>query len=469
MSTNHQIKDRTSLLDVLWDIQKKRRFINNDDVSKIATAFQMSKIEVEGVISFYHFFHRQDAGKYTIYLNNSIISKCQAYDEVKEAFEKELGIKCGMVTKDKMFGLFDTSCIGLSDQETSALINYHPFTNLTPEKVKNIIARIKEGHPLKSLCNYPEDNIRYHPSDALKTVFFKPFKIGEALKIAISKKPEQVIQKVKDSKLSGRGGAFFPTGAKWQFCRDNVSDRKFIICNADEGEPGTFKDRVLLNTQPEMLLEGMIIAGYAVGAKEGYIYLRAEYTYLKEKLERTIKLYNKKGLLGKSIMGAKGFDFSISIFMGAGAYICGEETALIASMEGKRGEPTTKEYFPVEHGYLGKPTVVNNVETLCAVPRIMSMDLQQYLSIGTEATPGTKLMSVSGDCVRPGVYEIEWGMNLRDFLKLIGANNPNLILYNGFAGECLSPADFDRDISGKTFWLNTYSLNLKTLLNTRRK
>jgi [NiFe] hydrogenase diaphorase moiety large subunit len=178
MSTNHQIKDRTSLLDVLWDIQKKRRFINNDDVSKIATAFQMSKIEVEGVISFYHFFHRQDAGKYTIYLNNSIISKCQAYDEVKEAFEKELGIKCGMVTKDKMFGLFDTSCIGLSDQETSALINYHPFTNLTPEKVKNIIARIKEGHPLKSLCNYPEDNIRYHPSDALKTVFFKPFKIG---------------------------------------------------------------------------------------------------------------------------------------------------------------------------------------------------------------------------------------------------------------------------------------------------
>jgi [NiFe] hydrogenase diaphorase moiety large subunit len=449
MSINNHIKYRISLLDVLWDIQKKRRFINDDDISKIATAFNMSKIELEGVISFYHFFHRKDAGKYTIYLNNSIVSKCKTYDEVKKAFEDELGIKTGHVTEDKMFGLFNTSCIGLSDQETSALINYHPFTNLTPKKVKRIVAKIKEGHTLKSLCNFPEDNIRYRPEDDDKTIFFKPFKIGKALKTLKALRPEDVIQKIKDSKLSGRGGAFFPTGNKWQFCRNNASDQKYIICNADEGEPGTFKDRVLLNSQPEMLVEGMAIAGYAVGATEGYIYLRAEYSYLKEKLEQTIKTYKTLGLLGRDILGIKGFDFNMHIFMGAGAYICGEETALIASMEGKRGEPSTKEYFPVERGYLGKPTVVNNVETLCAVPRILNMDLQQYLSIGTQATPGTKLLSVSGDCEKPGIYEIEWGMTLKDFLHVIGAQDPNLVLYNGFAGECLSPADFDREISGE--------------------
>jgi [NiFe] hydrogenase diaphorase moiety large subunit len=197
---------------------------------------------------------------------------------------------------------------------------------------------------------------------------------------------------VTDSKLSGRGGAFFPTGVKWQFCRENQADQKYIICNADEGEPGTFKDRVLMNKLPGLLLEGMAMAGYAVGATEGYIYLRAEYFYLKDKLEDTIKDFNKKGFLGKSILGIKGFDFNIHIHMGAGAYVCGEETALIASMEGKRGEPTTKEFFPVEKGYLGKPTIVNNVETLCAVPRILEMGLEKYLSIGNKSNSWNQII-----------------------------------------------------------------------------
>jgi len=469
MATKNQTAKRLNLINVLWDIQKKRRFISKDDIAKIAIEFNISKVELEGVISFYHFFHFKDAGKYTIYLNNSIASKHYNYNEVKEAFEHELGIKIGDVTKDKMFGLFSTSCIGLSDQESSALINFYPFTNLTAEKVKTTIAKIKEGLSLESLSDYPKDNILYRPKENERTIFFKPHAIGQGLRKLKSLSPEDVIEYIKESKLSGRGGAFFPTGTKWQFCRNNAADQKYIICNADEGEPGTFKDRVLLNTHPELLIEGMVIAGYAVGATEGYIYLRAEYAYLKQKINEAITSLKKDKLLGKDILGIKGFDFNVHLFMGAGAYVCGEETALIASMEGKRGEPTTKEYFPVEKGYLGKPTVVNNVETLCAVPRILEMGLDNYLAVGTKATPGTKLLSVSGDCNKPGIYEIEWGMKLRDFLKLIEAKDPYMVLFNGFAGECLSSVDFDREISGENLLAEHIQYKFKDPIEYARK
>jgi len=459
---------KTSLMHVLWDIQRKRRFISHDDKTKIAKEFNISRMELEGVISFYHFFHRKDAGRYTIYLNCSTISKLYDYQAVKEAFEEELGIKIGNVTNDGLFGFFKTSCLGLSDQETSALINFHAFTNLTPKKVKAIVSKLRQGHALESLSNFPKNNIQYKPKKD-KTVFFKSYKQGKALKKLIDFKRDEIIELVKDSKLSGRGGAFFPTGIKWQFCKENESDQKYIICNADEGEPGTFKDRVLLNKYPGLLMEGMAIAGYAVGATQGTIYLRAEYLYLKDKLEQTIKEFNEKGLLGTNILGIKGFDFKINIHMGAGAYICGEETALIASMEGKRGEPTTKEFFPVEKGYLGKPTVVNNVETLCAVPRILEMGLDKYLTIGTNATPGTKLLSVSGDCKKPGVYEIEWGMKLKDFLDLIEAKDPHYILFNGFAGEFLSSVDFDREISGENLLAEHIQFSFKDPIEYSRK
>jgi [NiFe] hydrogenase diaphorase moiety large subunit len=202
----------------------------------------------------------------------------------------------------------------------------------------------------------------------------------------------------------------------------------------------------------------MILAAYAIGAKKGAIYLRAEYLYLKNKLEKLLDSYRASGFLGKNIDAQIPFEFDIYIHMGAGSYVCGEETAMIHSMEGKRGEPTTKEFFPVEKGFNGKPTVVNNVETLATVPRIIEMGLEHYLSLGTNVTPGTKLLSVSGDCEKPGLYEIEWGMKLRDFLKLIEAKDPHMILFNGFAGECLSPADFDREISGENLLANNIQL-----------
>lgn len=435
-------------MNILWDIQKKRRYIAPDDLTKIAKEFNMSRIELEGIVSFYHFYHFSHAGNYTIYLNNSIISKFSNFKNVKKAFEKELGISVGQTTEDKMFGLFETSCIGLSDQETAVLINFQAFTNLDAGKVHSIVKQLKKGIPPAELTEVPKNNIQYTPEPD-KTIFFRPYTTGLALQELQHITPDQLIDIVKRSKLAGRGGAFFPTGLKWEFCKKNESDQKYIICNADEGEPGTFKDRVLMNKYPGLMIEGMIMAAYAVGANYGYIYLRAEYFYLQEKIEDEILNFRKKGFLGSNILGIQGFDFDIGIHMGAGAYVCGEETALISSMEGKRGEPSTKEFFPVEKGLFNKPTIINNVETLCAVPRILEMSLEKYLLIGTEATKGTKLISVSGDCKKPGVYEIEWGMKLKKFLELIEADDPYLILFNGYAGECLSSVDFEREISGE--------------------
>lgn len=440
--------DRSKLMSILWEIQRKKRHIAHDDITKIAKEFDLSRMEVEGVLTFYHFFHRTDCGKYTIYLNNSIISKHDGMDNIQAAFEKEIGVPLGNLSFDKMFGLYDTACIGLSDQEPACLINFQPFTNLTPEKVKTIISKLRNGEKPSDFCDKPKSNIQYTPAKD-RTVFFKPYKDFSSLTFLKNNKPEDLIELVKKSKLAGRGGAFFPTGLKWQFARQNKADIKYIICNADEGEPGTFKDRVLLQEHTETLIEGMILAAYAVGATEGIIYLRGEYRYLKAAIEKVIASYKKYNFLGNNIAAKEPFNFDIYVHLGAGAYICGEETALIHSIEGKRGEPSTKVVFPVEKGYKDKPTVVNNVETFCAVPRIIEMGVDNWLRLGTEKTPGTKLLSVSGDCKNKGIYEIEWGMNFREFLKLIEANNPKMIQWSGPSGNALSEADFDRTISGE--------------------
>ena len=434
--------DRSKLMSVLWDIQVKKNCISHDDITKISQEFDLSRMEVEGVVTFYHFYHRTHAGKYTIYLNDSIISKHSGFDSIKKAFEKEIGVTMGNLTEDKMFGLFETPCIGLSDFEPAC------FINLTPKKVKKIISDLRNGKKPKDICVRPLSKIQYTPKKE-KTVFLKPYKTFSSLDYINNNSPEELIELVKKSKLAGRGGAFFPTGLKWQFCRQNKSDIKYIVCNADEGEPGTFKDRALMQEHPETLIEGMILAAYAVGASEGAIYLRAEYRYLKSDIEKLLESYREHNFLGKNINGKEGFDFNIYIHLGAGSYVCGEETALLHSMEGKRGEPGTKEFFPVEKGFKGRPTIVNNVETLCAVPRILEMGVDSWLSLGTEKTPGTKLLSVSGDCGRQGIYEIEWGMNFREFLQLIEAKDPYMVQFSGPSGDCLSEADFNRSISGE--------------------
>ena len=436
---------QTQMLNKLWDLQLSNNFISDKDIDELSKQFQISKVEVEGVVSFYHFFHRKPTGKFTIYLNNSIISEIKGFQRVKEAFERETKTSFGSVDRTGNFGLFLTPCIGLSDQEPAALINFYPFTNLNSIKVKEIIHDLRNGSDPAQLCDFPTDHI-YTPGNN-KTVFFNEFPEGKALKNAELMGPQGVINVLKKSELAGRGGANFPTHLKWNVAKSQTAIPKYVICNADEGEPGTFKDRVLISTNAKALLEGMLICGYTIGASEGIIYLRGEYRWLEPKLKMAIDDFRNKGLLGKDCGNIFGFDFDISIQIGAGSYVCGEETALLESLEGKRGEPRTKWFFPVERGLLQQPTVINNVETFCAVAHILEMGVEDYCKLGIPGSPGTKLISVSGDCKFPGIYEIEWGMTVAELLELCEAQDTFYIQVSGPSGECISMKEKYRRIS----------------------
>jgi NADH-quinone oxidoreductase subunit F len=236
-----------------------------------------------------------------------------------------------------------------------------------------------------------------------------------ALKKALEMSPAEVVEEVVRSGLQGRGGAGFPTGRKWEFAVRAVGSPKYLINNADEGEPGTFKDRYLMEKNPHLVIEGMVIAGHALGAEKGYIYLRHEYPTAGARLERAIEEALDHGFLGKSICGTS-LNFDLEIFRGAGAYICGEETALIDSMEGKRGQPRLKPPFPVNAGLWGKPTIVNNVETLCCIPIIVDMGGSAFAEIGTPGSPGPKLYCLSGCVKKPGLYEAPMGTRLRELI-----------------------------------------------------
>jgi len=437
---------RSALLSELWQLQLNEQHISRESIKKLALTHQLSEIEVEGVASFYHFFHQQPAGKHSIYLNSSIVSEQKGFERIKETFERETGARLGFTDPTGTFGLYDTACIGLSDQEPAALIDFYPFTNLNALKVKETINKLKQGKKPEDICDSPSDNIRYTPAND-RTIFFAPYTRGEAIHKLKSLDADGVLEQLRISELAGRGGAFFPTWKKWDTCRSYKDTPKFIVCNADEGEPGTFKDRVLLNNQPGSVLEGMIIAGYTVGASYGIIYLRGEYRWLTKSLEDELSAFRENGLLGENAGEISGFHFDIRLEIGAGAYVCGEETALLESMEGKRGEPRTKWFYPVEKGYLQLPTVVNNVETFAAAARLIQMGSSEYLKRGIPGSPGTKLISISGDCQRPGIYEIEWGMTVAELLDLCGAEDPFFIQVSGPSGECISVKEKYRRIS----------------------
>ncbi len=267
------------------------------------------------------------------------------------------------------------------------------------------------------------------------------------LKAALAMSRADLVDFVRDSDLKGRGGAGFPTGMKWGFCAAEKADQKYIICNADEGEPGTFKDRVILTRFADLVFEGMTIGGRAIGASLGIIYLRAEYTYLRPHLNEVIKQRREKGLLGHDVMGVEGFDFDIITAIGAGAYVCGEETALIESLEGFRGEPRNRPPFPVVAGLLNNPTVVNNVETLASVAAILAKGADWFKGFGTDKSTGYKLFSISGDCDKPGVYEFPWGITVAELLKEVGGEGAKAVQIGGASGICVPARDFSRALA----------------------
>jgi [NiFe] hydrogenase diaphorase moiety large subunit len=275
-------------------------------------------------------------------------------------------------------------------------------------------------------------------------VLFSEYTRGEGIKQALNKSREDILFDLRASGLKGRGGAGFPLATKWMLTAAAVADKKYLVCNADEGEPGTFKDRVLLTEYPELVVDGMVIGGYIMGAQTGIVYLRGEYEYMLEFLEDYLMKMREDNLLGKNITGKKGFDFDISIRLGSGAYVCGEETALIESLEGHRGEPRNRPPYPVNTGYMGYPTSVNNVETLSAVPHIVLKGGNWFKHFGTDKSTGSKLFSVSGDCDRPGVYELPWGTSIRQLLKIVDAKNTKAVQVGGASGVCIPKSQFDR-------------------------
>jgi [NiFe] hydrogenase diaphorase moiety large subunit len=269
----------------------------------------------------------------------------------------------------------------------------------------------------------------------------------EGLRKALSMTRAEVISEVRNSGLKGRGGAGFPTGVKWNLAAAAQNDPKFLICNADEGEPGTFKDRVLLTEHANLVFEGMTIGGYAIGSKLGIVYLRGEYRYLLAHLKAVREERREKGLLGENVLGKQGFHFDIDIRLGSGAYVCGEETALIESLEGNRGEPRNRPPYPVDTGLLGNPTVVNNVETLCLAARVVAKGAEWFKAIGTDKSTGSKLLSISGDCARPGVYEFPMGTTVQEVLQEVGGEGAKAVQVGGASGFCLPSSQFSRKIA----------------------
>lgn len=278
-------------------------------------------------------------------------------------------------------------------------------------------------------------------------IIFSEYERGSALKKLKKLTRQDILFELKNSGLKGRGGAGFPISTKWMLAGAAISDEKYIICNADEGEPGTFKDRVLLVEYPELVFEGMVIGGFTIGAKNGIVYLRGEYEYLLKSLEDYLETMRKENMLGKNILGIKNFDFDIKIFLGSSAYVCGEETALIESLEGHRGEARNRPPYPVNTGFNGKPTVVNNVETLCCVPHIIIKGSEWFKKFGTKKSTGTKLFSVSGDCEKPGVYELEFGITIKELLNIVKAENTKAVQVGGASGKCYPKSEFDRKLA----------------------
>lgn len=268
-----------------------------------------------------------------------------------------------------------------------------------------------------------------------------------AERIFSSMNPDEVIAEMKKSGLRGRGGAGFPTGVKWEACRKTPSDQKYIICNADEGDPGAFMDRAVIEGNPHVVIEGMLIGACAIGATKGYVYIRAEYPLAVERLKRAIKDATQKGFLGKDLF-SKGFDFTIRLKLGAGAFVCGEETALIASIEGQRGMPRPKPPFPVYQGLWGKPTVINNVETLANIPYIFNRGAEWYASYGTEKSKGTKVFALTGKVNNTGLIEVPMGITLKEIIYDIGGgieNNKALkaVQTGGPSGGCIPASMVD--------------------------
>jgi [NiFe] hydrogenase diaphorase moiety large subunit len=433
------------LLHVLHVLQQQFLHISDEAIREVAAHLGLPFSQVDAVVEFYSFFHKTPRGRYDILFSNCTSCGYMAGSvDLMAMLGRRLGIVDDDTRDDGLVSVGQTSCIGMCDHGASLLVNGIPVIGLDAARIDRMVTLIETEMPLE---NWPAEWFRVDDNICISGLLLgDELSAGMGLHEMLALGATGTLNEIIQSGLRGRGGAGFSTGMKWQFCREAPGDAHYVICNADEGEPGTFKDRVLLHSYADSLFEGMTVCAFAVGAKQGYLYLRGEYRYLLPQLQSVLARRRELGLLGDSILGQPEFSFDIDIVVGAGAYICGEESALIESLEGKRGIPRVRPPFPVTHGYRGQPTVVNNVETFIAAAHIVLRGSDWFRTAGTNKSAGSKILSVSGDCAAPGIYEYPFGVTIRQVLDDCGAKDARAVQVGGPSGILINRDEFDRSI-----------------------
>jgi [NiFe] hydrogenase diaphorase moiety large subunit len=463
----------THLLQILRQIQARYHYIPEAAIEQLSGLLSIPRTQIISVVEFYSFFHLSPRGQYELLISDSITDHMLGKKDLLDYLAKSMNVAVGEVRDDGVVSLDNTSCTGMCDQGPAGLVNGYALTRLNRSVIDKIVNLINQKKPL---TEWPaelfqvDDNI-YKPGLLLNQLLSP----GEALRTVVRRGIKETLAELEKSGLRGRGGAGFKTATKWQFCSEEPEAVRYVVCNADEGEPGTFKDRVLLNSYADQIFEGMTICAMIIGANQGFLYLRGEYLYLYDKLQSILEQRRQNGLLGINILGGtcpelvEGFD--IEICLGAGAYICGEESALIESLEGKAGIPRNRPPYPVTQGYLGKPTVVNNVETFLAATGIAVNGGEWLASIGTQKSKGTKILSICGDCTYPGIYEYPFGITIQAILDDCGAKEVLGVQIGGPSGTFISNQEFDRKLAfedlatGGSFIIFNDSRNILDMVN----
>jgi NADH-quinone oxidoreductase subunit F len=419
---------RSALIPMLMYAQDEFGYISDEVIAEIAARLELRTVQVEETLEYYSMLHRKPMGKYHVQVCTNVACMLRGGNELLDRAKKRLEIGHKEVTKDGVFSLEEVECIGACTGAPAMQINYDFYENLTPVTFDRLIQELdfgRKAEPVPVISGalherqpgeIPVISKRWGIENSPKIEVFLQNGGYQALDKALKQMtPESIIDEMKKSNLRGRGGAGFPTGMKWSFVPKDSPKAKYVICNADESEPGTCKDRPLMEMDPHQLIEGMVIAGRAIGSHQGFIYIRGEYRYVLDIVQGAITEAYERGYLGKNIIGS-GFDYDLLIHTGAGAYECGEESALMESLEGKRGYPRIKPPFPAVVGLYGCPTIINNVETLSAVPAIILGGGEAYANLGTPKNGGTRLLCVAGHVNSPGIYEIPLGMNMKEFI-----------------------------------------------------
>jgi NADH-quinone oxidoreductase subunit F len=419
---------RSALIPMLMYAQDEFGYISDEVIAEIAARLELRNVQVEETLEYYSMLHRKPMGKYHVQVCTNVACMLRGGNELLDRAKKRLEIGHKEVTKDGIFSLEEVECIGACTGAPAMQINYDFYENLTPATFDRLIQELDFGRRAEPVTvisgalhareagEVPVISKRWGIENSTKIDVFLQNGGYQALEKALKQMtPESIIDEMKKSNLCGRGGAGFPTGMKWSFVPKDSPKAKYVICNADESEPGTCKDRPLMEMDPHQLIEGMVIAGRAIGSHQGFIYIRGEYRYVLDIVQGAITEAYERGYLGKNILGS-GFDYDLLIHTGAGAYECGEESALMESLEGKRGYPRIKPPFPAVVGLYGCPTIINNVETLSAVPAIILGGGEAYANLGTPKNGGTRLLCVAGHVNKPGIYEIPLGMNMKEFI-----------------------------------------------------